>query len=97
MTDQIQHIRLREQGLENDSDHLNACHERWMISRNRVMESPEYQDQWGLEQCFNCKFYVALVGVFVEDYGACTNVLSPFDRQVMFEHDGCEHHDSADD
>lgn len=61
-----------------------------MKRRNRVMESPDYKDKWGLQQCFACKFYVSLIGTFIEDYGGCTNENSPFDKQIMFEHDGCE-------
>jgi hypothetical protein len=84
-------IRLHKNMLEDDTSHFQSCHKRWTERRNRKQESPDYKDEWYQEQCFACKFYVALVGAFVEDYGACTNENSPFDKQVMFEHDGCEH------
>ena len=35
-------------------------------------------------------------GVFADDYGGCSNQRSPFDKQVMFEHDGCEFHELSE-
>ncbi|MDP9067885.1 MAG: DUF3027 domain-containing protein [Actinomycetota bacterium] len=67
-----------------------------MTWRNRVQESENYRDEWYAEQCLNCRFWIALTGVFHSDYGACTNEASPFDKQVMFEHDGCEAFEPAE-
>jgi hypothetical protein len=75
--------------LVDSSDHLNACHERWMERRNRKTESPEYQDDWLAEQCLFCRYYIPLVGIFMEDYEVCSNANSPSDGLVRFEHDGC--------
>ncbi|HMT08819.1 MAG TPA: DUF3027 domain-containing protein, partial [Pyrinomonadaceae bacterium] len=71
---------------------FRETHLRWMGKLNRNMQSDLYQDEWGLEQCFNCKFFVPLTNPFGDDYGACRNASSPFDKTVMFEHDGCEFH-----
>ena len=76
--------------LSNDREHFQTCHERWAEKRNRNIDSPDYKDEWYEEQCFDCKYFIPLTGIFADDYGACTNEHSPFDKQVMFEHDGCE-------
>lgn len=79
--------------MKNTDRYFNATHARWMGKRNRRQEETEnYDASWGLEQCFNCMFFVPLSGVFSDDYGACSNAESPFDKTVMFEHDGCEFH-----
>jgi hypothetical protein len=70
-------------------------HERRRHRLNRRMDSPDYRDEWYGEQCLHCRFYVPLDGPLGEDYGACTNAVSPFDGRVMFEHDGCEAFDAA--
>ena len=76
--------------LAKSAEHAQACHDRWLASRNRKMEDPDYRDEWYREQCGACRFWVALTGTFEEDWGACTNVASRFDGLVRFEHDGCE-------
>lgn len=75
--------------LRNDRAHADACHERWLKVLNREQGSSRYRDEWYAEQCGACRFYVPLSGQFESDWGACTNAESPFDRSVMFEHDGC--------
>ena len=52
---------------------------------------------WGIQQCFNCCYFIPLSGAFQNDYGGCTNKKSPFDKQVMFEHDGCDFHEPVED
>lgn len=78
--------------LAFDKFHFEDCHKRWARIRNRSVDSINYQEEWYLEQCFDCKYFVPLMGVFSNDYGACTNQKSKFDKYVMFEHDGCEFH-----
>jgi hypothetical protein len=80
-----------------DKKHFSECHERWMERRNRKTEEDGYKDEWWAEQCFSCKYFIPLSGAFANDYGACSNKKSPFDKQVMFEHDGCEFHQSIED
>ncbi len=76
--------------LRDDDRHGQHCHDRWMKSRNRRTEDPAYQDDWYETQCGTCRYFVPLMGVFIDDWGACTNPDSEFDRRVMFEHDGCD-------
>ena len=82
-------MRETNLSLVGSSTHFKECHERWMERRNRIVESPEYLDQWLDEQCMFCQYYIPLTGAFMEDYGACSNALSPLDGTVRFEHDGC--------
>ena len=35
------------------------------------------------------------MGALTDDYGGCTNPQSSFDKQIMFEHDGCDAFDPA--
>lgn len=78
--------------LADSRKHFDKCHKRWVEKRNRDIDSKNYKEEWYEEQCFNCKFFVPLIGIFSSDYGACTNSESVFDKQVMFEHDGCENY-----
>jgi hypothetical protein len=71
-------------------------HRRWVQRRNRDTGSPDYREEWYGEQCLHCRFYVPLEGPLGADWGACTNATSPFDRQVMFEHDGCDAFEPAE-
>lgn len=54
------------------------------------MEDPEYRDEWRVEQCGMCQFWVPLAGSWGLDNGGCSNPLSPFDGTIRYEHDGCE-------
>src|SRR5215813_12888031 len=74
--------------LGQNENHFDDCHKRWTNLLNRRMFEPAYKEEWALQQCFSCIYYVPLTGVFRNDWGACTNGKSPFDRRVMFEHDG---------
>lgn len=84
-----------EEELYLNRQHFRETHTRWYGRRNRLVESDGYQDEWFEEQCGSCRFWVPLSGVFRHDYGGCTNPLSLFDKNVMFEHDGCPEHDPA--
>ena len=84
------------ENLNNDAEHFSACHERWMKRRNREIEVEDAINNWYYEQCLRCRYYLPLSGVFSEDYGACSNVASPFDGRVMFEHDGCDQFKAID-
>lgn len=81
----------------DDPDHRDATHQRWVAHRNRDTASPEYEEAWYAQQCGGCWFYVPLAGGYGYDWGACTNAESSFDGRLMFEHDGCERHQSAGD
>lgn len=76
--------------LEDDRDRQRAIHERWRERKNRDQSDPAYPDAWYGEQCGACRHWLPLAGSLGNDYGACTNTDSPFDKHVMFEHDGCE-------
>src|SRR5688572_14142106 len=82
--------------LADDSDHLGACTKRWTRKLNRDMDDPSYRDEWRAQQCLFCRFFIPLVGAFIEDWGVCSNERSPCDGRAMFEHDGCEHHEEGD-
>jgi hypothetical protein len=76
----------------DDPAHARACGDRWFTHGNRRQGDPSYRDEWYAQQCLFCRFYVPLVGAFIEDWGVCSNATSAFDGRTMFEHDGCEHH-----
>ena len=80
-----------------DRDVRLAIHDRWMPRRNRKPESPEYRDEWYVQQCGMCRFWIPLSGELGSDYGACTNPRSPFDGRVQFEHDGCDEYEEAEE
>jgi len=83
--------------LANSREHAEACHQRWHHRRNRRQEDATYEDEWYGQQCGACRYYVPLRGALADDYGACSNVRSALDGQVVFEHDGCEQHANAGD
>ncbi len=60
------------------------------------MERPDYNPDWAAQQCLFCRYFIPLSGALVEDWGACSNPLSPFDGIVRFEHDGCDAFSRAD-
>jgi len=60
------------------------------------MNDPNYKDEWYGEQCLHCRFFIPLSGVFIEDWGACSNPKSKFDGAVRFEHDGCKEFEMVD-
>ncbi len=68
-----------------DKQHLAATAKRWTLRLNRDMASPVYKEAWRGQQCLFCQFYDPLSSAMGQDFGACTNALSPFDRTVMFE------------
>ena len=78
-------------------EHFTNCHMRWEKFRNRDLTKGEQPREWIETQCQSCAYYVPLIGKFSEDYGACTNGISPFDGRIMFEHDGCDEHVLSDD
>ena len=85
--------------LENDAKHFKETHYRWIekFSFNRTPKNEDWQEEWISEQCFSCQFYISMIGEFRSDWGVCSNVQSPLDGRIMFEHDGCEHHSFAKD
>jgi len=82
--------------LMNSMENFTATHRRWSTRLNRKTSAPGYPFEWNFQQCGQCRFWVQLAGAFKDDYGGCTNADSPFDRSVMFEHDGCEHFDAME-
>lgn len=88
---------MKDKHLSNDRQHFAACHQRWMEKRNRKQEDHNYRDEWYSEQCGRCVFYIPITGVFFLDYGACSNEASPFDKTIMFEHDGCTEFKDTDE
>ncbi len=53
------------------------------------MDRSETPDEWVSNQCMFCAYYLLLPGKFAADWGVCSNVKSPMDGKVVFEHDGC--------
>jgi hypothetical protein len=82
-------VDSNDRTLRNDSEHRRATHNRWMATRIRRQEDPNYLDKWRVQQCGSCRFWVPLARTWGTDYGACTNPASPRDGNVAFEHDGC--------
>ena len=71
-------------------------HARWVKDLSRSMDRPGYREEWRVEQCLSCVHYIPLDGTLGDDWGACANAASQFDRRVMFEHDGCAQHVASD-
>jgi hypothetical protein len=76
--------------LANSMAHFKACHERWMERLHHRFDDPNFKEEWSDQQCMDCKFFTPLTGVFVDDWGVCSNPASEFDGIVRFEHDGCD-------
>ena len=77
----------------------DRIHRRWVAGVNRSGDENDarYDESWAWEQCGACRFWMPLAGTLGLDWGACANGASPFDRRVMFEHDGCEHFEGDPD
>ena len=82
--------------LRDNKQHHRSTHERWVAERNRVTDS-DSPDDWWAEQCGICRYWLPLDGGWGLDWGVCSNPQGNFDGVVRFEHDGCEHHDAADE
>lgn len=54
------------------------------------MDDTDYRDEWRLQQCGACEFWIPFAGAMGDDYGGCTNPASPHDGTIMYEHDGCD-------
>ena len=89
-----QALRSRTEAVASpgDPEFDRETHARWMTKLNRRMEDPGYREEWRVQQCGSCSFFISLSGSHADDYGACANARSRFDHQVMFEHDGCDEH-----
>jgi hypothetical protein len=74
----------------HDPVHRSVVHRRWLTRRNRRQEDPDYSDDWYIEQCGRCQYWIPLAGTIGLDWGICTNEASPLDGRAAFEHDGCE-------
>ncbi len=73
--------------------HAQTTHVRWMQRRSH---ESEYSNEWKYEQCGRCQYFFPIMGALSDDWGACTNLKSPFDGRVMLEHDGCGEFSEAD-
>lgn len=83
---------------KDDEAHAQECHQRWAARRNRRIEDEaSYQEEWFSQQCGICRYWIPVCGQLGTDYGVCSNAVSVFDGLVRFEHDGCEHHEAADE
>lgn len=61
---------------------------------DRDEEDPEGGDM--PLQCLECKYYVPLEGRLGFDWGACTNPLSEYDGEAVFEHWTCANYTLPD-
>lgn len=80
----------------DDPEHRNATHHRWVARCTRNTTSSDHQEAWYAQQCGGCWSTSPRRGLRIR-LGVCTNAKSSFDGRVTFEHDGCEHHQSAGD
>ncbi len=69
--------------------YFKICHARWATKVNRDLSLENPPDEWVLNQCESCRYWIPLAGKFCTDWGACSNSDSKFDRMVQFAHDGC--------
>jgi hypothetical protein len=72
-----------------DREHKRTTHDRWASNLREA--------EWRYEQCGRCIWWVPLTGTWGEDWGVCSNPASPHDRSAMFEHDGCDVFEEADE
>ena len=70
--------------------HTQRCHRRWLERRNRKHESADYREDWASQRCTACRYWIPVVGLLTETWGACSNPTSAFDRTARFAHDGCD-------
>ena len=82
-----------------DDVHGQECHTRWISRQNRIWPQidTDIPEHWHNEQCGQCRFFIPIKGYLQADWGVCSNKTSKFDGNVMFEHDGCEHYDGANE
>ena len=87
------------QALGLNQAHIHACHERWMERNNRRWSNGEVDapDEWYQQQCGCCRYYIPLQGLLQTDWGVCSNAATSLDGRVMFEHDGCDAHEAAEE
>lgn len=83
--------------LAKDKIHTDACHERWLKRRNRNPDVLGYRDEFTVNQCFSCQYYISLTGLLIDDWGVCSNENPPFDGIVRFEHDRCYFHSEIEE
>ncbi len=67
-----------------------TVHERWLKKINRDIDAENKPDKWIWNQCETCRHYLRLAGEYGNDWGVCSNLISKFDGQSRFSHDGCD-------
>jgi len=70
--------------------HAVRCKRRWLARRHRDPAVPDAPAQWAAEQCGLCQYWVPVVGLLGDDFGACGNGASPCDGTIRYIHDGCD-------
>ncbi len=91
-------IKEDDPPLALNAEHCHSCHARWIQDRNNTSANQgleELPDEWYNEQCGQCHYYIPVKGILASDWGVCSNVASPFDGRVRFEHDGCSEYSGA--
>jgi hypothetical protein len=83
--------------LVNDREHLEETHKRWIKNIHWDRYGSNAREDWQGKQCLTCRYFIPLSGIFGDDYGVCSNVASPLDGTVRFEHDGCDEYSENED
>ncbi len=72
----------KPRGLASSRRHCAQCERRWSEATKR---SPAP----AVRSCAACRYFVPSAGDFTEDWGACSNPVSPCDRRLMAGLEGC--------
>ena len=76
------------------SPHPNYLNDPWPVTFGRYEGEGAIHHEDGSEalQCISCVYYTPLEGELGQDWGACTNPRSQYDRECVFEHWTCKHY-----
>lgn len=74
-------------GIPQIKKEYEKIHDRWAED---LFKDVSDEDRWRDNQCGGCRYYIPLEGNRGADWGACSGKESPYDRQVVFEHYGCD-------
>lgn len=74
-------------GIPQLKEENEKVHPRWAKD---LLGPLSDEDRWRDNQCGGCRYYIPLEGRHGMDWGACSGEKSPYDRQVVFEHHGCD-------
>lgn len=75
--------------LGANKQHAKRCRERWLARPNRGQSPSGHNEGEARRECGACRYWLPVVGLLLDTFGACSNPASPFDRTVQSARDGC--------